>query len=63
MAITPRLLTPDQAAEYLGTTRGALLKLAQRRRIPFVRQGPKTLRFDVRQLDEWIDDHTVEAAS
>lgn len=63
-AVTPRLLTPDQAAVYLGMpSKGALLKLAQRRGIPHVRQGPRTIRFDVRQLDEWIAEHTIEAAS
>lgn len=61
--VAQRLLTPEQAATYLGTTKGALIKLAQRRAIPHVRQGPKTLRFDIRQLDEWIAEHTIEAAS
>lgn len=55
-----RLLTAAEAAEYLGRTEGAVRQLVYRREIPFVKQG-RVLRFDVRELDRWIDDHTVDA--
>lgn len=58
-----RLLDVPAAAEYLGTTPDALRKLVQRRQIPFMRQGKRTLRFDIRQLDAWIADRTTQAAS
>lgn len=57
-----RLLDAADAANYLGTTEIALRTKVQRREIPFVRVGKRSIRFDVRQLDRWIDEHTVEAA-
>lgn len=60
--MTPRLLDVAAAAEYLSTTEAALKKKVTRREIPFVRVGKRAIRFDVRQLDDWIDEHTVEAA-
>ena len=57
------LLTVTAAAEYLGLTEANLRSKIQRRQIPFVRIGERGVRFDRRQLDRWIEDHTVEAAS
>jgi excisionase family DNA binding protein len=62
MAITPRLLTVAQAAVYLGMTERALRTCVQRRQVPIVKRG-RAVSFDVRQLDAWIDEHTIEAAS
>lgn len=58
-----RLLNVPAAADYLGTTPDAVRKLVQRRQIPFMRQGKRALRFDIRQLDAWISERTTQAAS
>lgn len=58
--MTARLIDLAAAADYLGRTPGAVRKLVYRREIPFVKQG-RTLRFDLRQLDDWIASHTVAA--
>lgn len=57
-----RLVDAAEAAAYLGLTEVALRSKVQRREVPFVRVSKRQLRFDVRQLDEWIAERTVEAA-
>jgi excisionase family DNA binding protein len=54
-----RLLTAAEAAEYLGIEEGSLRHRAHRHQIPFVKVG-RLLRFDLRQLDQYIDDHTTD---
>jgi excisionase family DNA binding protein len=54
-----RLLTLTEDAEYLGLTDKALSNQVHRRQIPFVKVG-RNLRFDLRQLDQFIDDHTID---
>jgi excisionase family DNA binding protein len=49
-----RLLTIEQAAEYLGFTERHLRRLANERRIAHIK-GPKLVRFDKGDLDAWID--------
>jgi excisionase family DNA binding protein len=49
-----RLMTIKQAAEYLGTTPATLYTKIWRREIPFVKLG-RSVRFDVRDLDELIE--------
>lgn len=57
-----RLLPVADAAVYLGMTESALRQAMYRRDIPFVKSG-RSVRLDRRELDRWIDQHTVEAAS
>ena len=52
--IHPRLLTVKQAAVYIGRSSNAVYKLVHRLEIPFIRRG-RNLRFDVRELDKWIE--------
>ena len=52
----PRLLTVSEAANYLGFTERHLRRLVSERRITYVKDV-KLLRFDVRDLDAWIDSH------
>jgi excisionase family DNA binding protein len=52
------LLTKEEAAAYLGTTERHVQRLWTERRIPAVKVGRK-VRFRVRDLDAWIDSHTV----
>lgn len=57
-----RMLTAAEAGEYLGRTEDAVRQMAYRRQIPFFKQG-RTVRFDVRELDKWIAQHTTPAAA
>lgn len=60
--MAPRLLNAAQAAEYIGRSEHAIRQMVHRRQIPFNKvPGSSVLRFDVRQLDRWIDQHTVPA--
>lgn len=56
-----RLLTPAEAAEYLGRTEDAIRQMVHRRQVPFVKTG-KLLRFDIRDLNEWINERKVKAS-
>lgn len=51
-----RLLTVKEAAHYLAMTSPALYQLVHRKKIPVVRLG-KALRFDIQELDTWIEKH------
>lgn len=55
-ALTKRVLTLAEAAEYIGLTEAALRHKVAARQIPYVSIDRKT-RFDVRDLDRWIDEH------
>lgn len=57
------LMKAPEAAAYIGETESQLRTMVQRRQIPFVRTGKRSIRFDRRQLDRWIAERTVEAAS
>lgn len=52
----PPLISPDQVAERLGTSRRHLTRLVHERRIPFVKVG-WLLRFDAEEITAWIDQH------
>ena len=51
---TKRLLTAAEAGEYLGLAEQTLRQWASMRKVPCVKLG-RALRFDVRELEEWID--------
>ena len=50
----PRLLTIDQLAEHLGTSRRHLRRLIAERRIPYVKVG-RLIRFDPHEIADWLD--------
>ena len=55
-----RLLSPRDAAAYLGISERTLWSLASTGQIPRVEFGPgrrKSVRFDRHDLDEWVDTH------
>ena len=54
-----RLLTISEAADYLGFNERHLRRLVNERRITHVKDV-KLLRFDVRDLDSWIEAHRRE---
>lgn len=51
-----RLLTVDQAAEYLGRTKTAVQHMIAQRKIPVVKSDRRCF-VDVRDLDRWIEDN------
>lgn len=63
-AIQARYLDVDGAATYLGVKERQVRSLVYRRQIPFTKVG-RLVRFDIVQLDAWLDANTVpaEAAS
>ena len=50
----PRLLTIDQVAEHLGTSRRHIRRLIAERRIPYVKVG-RLIRFDPSEVAAWLD--------
>lgn len=58
-----RIVDRAGVAAYLATTERNIRHLVETRRIPFVRMGERTIRFDLDQIDAWLDEHTTEAAS
>lgn len=59
--MTRRLLDQAGAAEYLGLTQDQVRALKYRRVLPFVKVG-RSLRFDVRDLDRFIEMNKVDAS-
>ena len=58
--ILPRLLTLNQAAEYLGRTHEAMQHLASSGKIPTVRTDRRVF-VDRMDLDRWIEHHKSAA--
>lgn len=52
--ITPRILNKTESAEYLGLSLEAFDKLVNVRPLPL--QGVRGERYDVRDLDAWVDE-------
>ena len=50
-----QLLTIDQAAEYLGYKKKYLYNLTSAKAIPFVKYGPRLIRFRLADLQDWRD--------
>ena len=60
--IIPRYLRVRQAAIYIGLASKTVYRLAEERRIPFIRKG-RTLLFDRLALDKWMQDSAVAPLS
>ena len=54
-----RLLTVEEAAEYLGLKVDTVYKKARLRELPYVKVG-RALRFDVKALERYVEQHTIE---
>jgi excisionase family DNA binding protein len=54
-----RLLTPKEAAAYLGLQVDTIYKKSRLRELPSVKVG-RALRFDVKALMRFIEQHTIE---
>lgn len=61
-ARTRRLVDIAGAAEYLGLTEDQVRGLKYRRLIPFVKVG-RSLRFDLVDLDRWIEANKTAAVA
>ncbi len=46
--------TADQAAEYLGFSRGYVYDLVQAKKIPHWKPNGRHVRFDPRELELWV---------
>lgn len=55
------MLTPTEAAEYLGIKVSYLYKLMMRRVIPYYKPGGKLCYFDREDLDKWLRSVRVAA--
>jgi excisionase family DNA binding protein len=58
-AIGRRLLNVREAAQFLGLEVDTIYKKARLRELPCVKVG-RALRFDVKALERFIEDHTLE---
>ena len=54
-----RLLNVGEAAQYLGLEVDTVYKKARLREVPSVKVG-RALRFDVKALERFIEQHTIE---
>ncbi len=54
-----RFLNKKEIAEYLGLKEGTVSVWVCHRRIPFVRVG-RLVKFDLRKIDAWIAENSVE---
>jgi len=53
--IEPRLLTAKQVSIYLGFPLSTIYTMVEKKQIPFKRFGKKAIRFDLRDIDKWVD--------
>jgi len=53
-----RLLNVTEAAQYLGLDVDTVYRKARLREVPSVKVG-RSLRFDVKALERFIDEHTI----
>ena len=59
IGIARRLLNVREAAQYLGLEVDTVYKKARLREVPCVKVG-RALRFDVKALERFIEQHTIE---
>jgi excisionase family DNA binding protein len=63
ISVKPRLLTTDEAAEFLGVSAGTLCvwRCVSRYRLPFVKIG-RNVRYNETDLLEWLESRKVRSA-
>ncbi len=57
-----RLLTVKEASEYLGIKVNTLYSWVSQKKIDYVKMGRLT-KFDIRVLDKFIENNTIEATN
>ena len=58
--IGKRLLNVGEAAHYLGLEVDTIYRKARLREVPWVKVG-RALRFDVKALERFVEQHTIDA--
>ena len=53
----PRLLTYQQLEEQFGIKVATAAVMVRKGRIPFIRFGPRFVRFDIRDIERWITEN------
>ena len=62
--MSKRLVGQREASEYLGLSEATLERDRWRGGdIPYIRVGPRAIRYDLEQLDDYIDRNTVKNSS
>ena len=62
--MTKKLVGQKEASEYLGLSEATLERDRWRGgNIPYIRVGPRAIRYDLEQLNEYIDRNTVKNIS
>ena len=62
--MSKRLVGQKEAAEYLGLSEATMERDRWRGgNIPYIRIGPRAIRYDLEQLNEYIDRNTVKNIS
>ena len=57
-AMNPKLWNVNEVAEFLGLAVGTVYHLLSQKRIPCVRINGRCVRFDPRQIEEWVAQRT-----
>ena len=57
-----RLLTVKEASNYLGISANTLYSWVSQKKIDYVKMGRLT-KFDIRVLDKYIENNTIEAVN
>jgi predicted DNA-binding transcriptional regulator AlpA len=57
--LLPQTLTVPEAARYIGMSTAYLKRARQLRRGPAYLRYGRTIRYRLRDLDEWVDRHVV----
>jgi excisionase family DNA binding protein len=60
ISMTPRLLNISQASDYLGIGESTIWKLVKQQNIPVVNPTPRSTRFDIEDLNAYINDKKKE---
>lgn len=58
-----QLLTIEQAADFLGYKKKYLYNLTSAKAIPFVKYGPRRIRFRLEELQEWRNAQIMDVPS
>lgn len=59
---TKRFLTIQELSAYLSMPVSTIYKMVETRRIPFIKVG-RILKFDVREIDSWMEKQSIKALS
>ena len=57
--MTEQLMGYREAAGHLGVKLGTLYSWVSARRIPHIRFGNRCVRFDISELNAWVDSHRL----